>query len=255
MSSHKKKHSVEEGESPIGFVMFGDLMSQLLCFFILLFVFASQFTAKNEGSTYEDLLKKISESFKKSVNEKSVTKVVSPKTPQKDTAADKKEDKVEIKIAKEIKQIINDEKLTEYADVIIEEQKVRIVLQQPILFDSGQAELKVSAPEILSLIGQVIMKTKNPIDIEGHTDSDPIHTDKYDSNWDLSFARSYAVIKYFVKNVGLSPLNMHAIGYGEYRPIAPNDSLQNKAKNRRIEINLYFKEGVKLKVVENKTTS
>ncbi|MDD5455541.1 MAG: OmpA family protein [Candidatus Margulisbacteria bacterium] len=239
--SKRKKIQHEEGESPIGFVMFGDLMSQLLCFFILLFVFASQYVSKTQGTTYEEFLKKISDNFKKVVEEKKVLK--------KETVAEKQksavqEEKAELKIAKEIITLVNNEKLNDYISVILEEKKIRIILQQPILFDSGHAELKESAKGILSDIGQILMKVKNPIDIEGHTDTVPIHTDKYDSNWDLSFDRAYSVIKYMVNEVKMSPLKMHAIGYGEYRPIVPNDTDEDKAKNRRVEINIYLNEKV-----------
>lgn len=245
MSSRKKHHSEEGGESPIGFIMFGDLMSQMLCFFILLFVFASKYTSTTTGGTAEEMLKKISKNFQTAVQKK-------PKEVKKQEQKQQKEIKKEVKpvteqmkIAQELKNLVVDEKLTEYVNVIVEEKKVRIILRQPILFDSGHAEIKEKARQILSDIGLIIMKTKSPIDIEGHTDNAPIHSEKYDSNWDLSFDRAYSVIKYMVTHVGMSPEKVHAIGYGEYRPIAPNDSPENMSKNRRIEINVLFNESVK----------
>lgn len=239
--SGRKKHAEEHGESPIGFIMFGDLMSQLLCFFILLFVFASQYVSKTQGTTYEDFLKKISENFKKVVDEKqkpqNQKQTKESNAVKEETAPDAK-----TKIAQQLQKLVNDEKLTEYVSVIVEEKKVRIVLKQPVLYDSGSAELKPEGGSILSDIGAIIQKTRNPIDIEGHTDNMPIHTSKYDSNWDLSFDRAYSVIKFMVKNVGISPLRMKTVGYGEYRPLAPNDSAENRSKNRRIEINVLFNE-------------
>ena len=224
-----------------GFIMFGDLMSQLLCFFILLFVFASQYVSKTQGTTYEDFLKKISENFKKVVEEKQKPQEQATKKESvaiKQTSAPD----AKTKIAEQLQKLVNDEKLTEYVNVIVEEKKVRIVLKQPVLFDSGSAELKSDAGAILADIGAIIQKTRNPIDIEGHTDNMPIHTEKYDSNWDLSFDRAYSVIKFMVKEGGISPLRMKTVGYGEYRPLAPNDIEANRSKNRRIEINVLFNE-------------
>ncbi len=250
--SGRKKHAEEQGENAIGFIMFGDLMSQLLCFFILLFVFASQYVSKTQGTTYEDFLKKISDNFKKVVEEKQKPQ---EQKQNKDSASEKQaastaaktESKTDekTKIAQQIQKLVNDEKMTEYVSVIVEEKKVRIVLKQPVLFDSGSAVLKSDAGSILADIGAIIQKTRNPIDIEGHTDNVPIHTNKYDSNWDLSFDRAYSVIKFMVKDVGISPLRMKTIGYGEYRPLAPNDSEENRGKNRRIEINVLFNESFK----------
>ena len=243
--SHKRSEHQEEGESPIGFIMFGDLMSQLLCFFILLFVFASKYVSKTQGTTYEDFLKKVSENFKKVVDEKNPQKEKNPTSKtQKPIVAEATSE--QLKIAESLKNLILDEKLNDYVSVIVEEKKIRIVFKQPILFDLGKADLKESGKLVLSDIGQVLLKTKNPIDVEGHTDNAPIHTPKYDSNWDLSFDRAYSVIKFMVNQVGMTPIRLHAIGYGEYRPIAPNTTSEEKEKNRRIEINVLFNERVQL---------
>jgi chemotaxis protein MotB len=240
--SQKRKKAEEHGESPIGFVMFGDLMSQMLCFFILLFVFASQYISKTQGTVYEDFLKKISDNFKKVVEVEQKPKDSKQETKAQETPKPIKASAEQLKIAEDLKNLILDEKLNDYVNVIVEEKKVRIVFKQPVLFDTGKAELKETASSILSDIGKILIKTKNPIDIEGHTDNVPIHTPKYDSNWDLSFDRAYSVIKFMVNSVGMSPIRMHAIGYGEYRPIAPNDTPENREKNRRIEINVLFNE-------------
>jgi chemotaxis protein MotB len=211
----------------------------------LLFVFASQYVSKTQGTTYEDFLKKVSENFKKVVDDKQKHQ---DQATKKESVAIKQVQAPDskIKIAEQLKKLINDEKLADYVNVIVEEKKVRIVLKQPILFDSGSAELKPDAGPVLADIGAVIQKTRNPIDIEGHTDNVPIHTGKYDSNWDLSFDRAYSVIKFMVKDVGISPLRMKTIGYGEYRPIAPNDNSDNRSKNRRIEINVLFDETLRI---------
>lgn len=156
--------------------------------------------------------------------------------------AEEAPDKERQNIVDKVIKYVEDQKLSEFLNIMVEENKVRIILAQPVLFDTGKAELKETAMELLADIGKMLLSAKNPIIVEGHTDNVPIHTAQYDSNWELSFGRAYSVIKYLIKGVGLSPVRMHAIGYGEYRPIAPNDTDENRAKNRRIEINILLKE-------------
>jgi len=71
--------------------------------------------------------------------------------------------------------------------------------------------------------------------VEGHTDNLPIHTERFHSNWELSAARAISVIKYLHQN-GIPQERLSALGYGEYRPVAPNDTPEHRSLNRRIEI-------------------
>jgi chemotaxis protein MotB len=128
--------------------------------------------------------------------------------------------------------------LQEYARVLVDEQKIKLVLQSPILFKSGSAELSDRAIDIFDGLAAVFKQVENPMIIEGHTDNVPIHTDKYDSNWELSFDRSYSVLKLFIHKHGFSPRQLSCLGYGEYRPLIANDTEENRAQNRRIEINV-----------------
>ncbi len=76
----------------------------------------------------------------------------------------------------------------------------------------------------------------NPVRVEGHTDDLPINNERFPSNWELSTARATTVIKQLVEEYGLDPRQFSAAGYGEYRPLAPNDSMENRALNRRVDI-------------------
>ena len=91
----------------------------------------------------------------------------------------------------------------------------------------------------LRQLGKVLQLLPNPILVEGHTDNVPIRASKkHSSNWALSVARADDVIHFFTEECGLSPSRFVAAVYGEYRPIADNDTLEGRAKNRRIEISL-----------------
>ena len=77
---------------------------------------------------------------------------------------------------------------------------------------------------------------ENPVLIEGHTDSMPIRTEKYPSNWELSTARATNIIKYLTQAHKFPPSRLSAVGYGEYMPVEQNTTPQGRAKNRRVDI-------------------
>ncbi|RKY41172.1 MAG: hypothetical protein DRP81_08640 [Candidatus Omnitrophota bacterium] len=110
-----------------------------------------------------------------------------------------------------------------------------IVFRGDMLFDSGKAELKKECLPVLEKIAKVINFTVCPISIEGHTDDRPIHTPKYPSNWELSLFRASSVLKYFMDKK-INPSRFSIGGYAHTRPLYPNNSEENRAKNRRVEI-------------------
>lgn len=113
---------------------------------------------------------------------------------------------------------------------------VVVNLPSSLLFDSGSARIKPEAEEALLRISQALREIPGKILIEGHTDNVPIiHGSIYRSNWELSAARASSVLHFFI-NQGLSPDRFSIAGYGEYRPIADNDTPEGRAKNRRVEL-------------------
>lgn len=103
-------------------------------------------------------------------------------------------------------------------------------------FESGKAEL---APPMQALLGQVAptlqeLSRKFDILVEGHTDNVPISTQKFRSNWELSTERATAVVHYLIDTYKFAPPRLAAVGYGEHKPLAANDSPANRARNRRV---------------------
>lgn len=129
-------------------------------------------------------------------------------------------------------------KLEKIATVEVKEEEIVINLPSPVLFDLGKAELKETAKSVLQEVAQSLKLTNNDIVIEGHTDNLPIYGGRYKSNWELSAARAFAVRDYFITYEGIPEKRISCVGYGEYKPIAPNDTEENRAKNRRIEIKI-----------------
>jgi|Deesub1362A_J573_1020465.scaffolds.fasta_scaffold00087_82 chemotaxis protein MotB len=117
-----------------------------------------------------------------------------------------------------------------------DERGVVVSLGEQVLFEVGKADIKEEAIPVLTALASVIEELPNNVIIEGHTDSVPIHNSKYASNWELSTARATSVLSYLLKNYNLSPERFSAAGYGEFRPIAPNETPEGRAKNRRVDI-------------------
>ncbi len=124
------------------------------------------------------------------------------------------------------------------ASVMVEHQERGLVVRfaDQVFFDLGKADLKPEALAILNKLGPILKDIPNPIRIEGHTDNLPIRTAQFPSNWELSTHRATRVIRYMVEELGFSPDRLSAAGYGEYRPVVPNDTPENRALNRRVDI-------------------
>ncbi len=113
---------------------------------------------------------------------------------------------------------------------------VMIRLNQEILFDVGKADLKNKAFPILSQLAEIVKEEVEEIHVTGHTDNVPIHTARFPSNWELSAARALSVVQYFYDVKKIPEKKLVAVGHGEHRPLYPNDSVENRAKNRRVDI-------------------
>lgn len=201
-------------------ITYGDLMSYLMIFFLMLFVFSAMKSDKTKSRKYEESLSNIQESFGGKVSEK----------------------RIQLAKAKENEEFVTtklqqNKELSDSVQIQSSEQKLKLVLTEGILFDSGKTELKQHARNVLETIVAELKKLPNDIVVEGYTDDVPIKRGKYLTNWELSMARAYNVIEYMEK-IGIDAKRLAGMGYGENRPMADNSTIQGRAKNRRIEISL-----------------
>jgi chemotaxis protein MotB len=101
-------------------------------------------------------------------------------------------------------------------------------------FESGKAAISDQGRGVLEKVIPVLVNLPNDIVVEGHTDNIPIHNSIFDSNWELSTARATNIVKFLVKEKTFSPEKLSAVGYGEYKPLGPNDTPEGRNKNRRV---------------------
>lgn len=205
-------------------VTYGDLMSYLMIFFLVLFSFAIAKKSGGKGaSRYDESIVQIQKAFGGKVDPAQLEKIL----------ARKKQEEVSGKL----EQAVADKKLSELVDVVSTEERIRLVLQAPVLFDLASTNLRIDASSVLGALVAPLKETTNDIVVEGHTDNVPVTGGRYASNWELSMARAYSVIR-FLETSGVDPKRLTGVGYGEHRPIASNDTPEGRTKNRRIEIGL-----------------
>ncbi len=118
-------------------------------------------------------------------------------------------------------------------DVRRDERWLEVEIKSSILYPSGSARLAPAAFPMLEQLAEILAPFPNPIHVEGFTDNVPIHTATFLSNWELSAARAASVVHLFT-DYGVAPERMAAIGYGEFKPIASNNTPEGRAKNRRV---------------------
>ncbi|MBN2692958.1 MAG: flagellar motor protein MotD [Burkholderiaceae bacterium] len=112
---------------------------------------------------------------------------------------------------------------------------VVIDIHDTVLFASGQAELTSQAQDLLNQIAGVLQGVAYPIQVNGFTDDRPISTAQFGSNWALSSARAVSVVEMFIAQ-GVKPEQLVAAGYGQYHPVASNDTVKGRAANRRVSV-------------------
>lgn len=236
----KKSPQNNKKGAPLWMSTFSDLVTLILVFFILLFSM-SQLDLKK--------FQEIAESFKqRNVLDFYPSSIPLDYPSSSDDLMDEKgkqkgsgnrdgnsNDQLDELLLK-INQYIKDFKLDHVIVATRNERGIVLVLPEHILFNTGEAVLLESSFPFLNQVGELLKDIPNLVKVEGHTDSRPINTVKYPSNWNLSSARASSVIMYLIDEFGIEPERFVAIGYAETRPIAPNDGPENWQKNRRVEI-------------------
>ncbi|OPY60811.1 MAG: Motility protein B [Pelotomaculum sp. PtaU1.Bin065] len=140
------------------------------------------------------------------------------------------------RIKNELQAYIDQNGLNGRVTVSMEERGIVLSFQDVALFPSGSAQLTPYAKDLIVKVGQILIKTTQYIRVEGHTDDVPINTKEFPSNWELSVARATSVVQELIGELSFPQRRLSATGYGEYRPRVPNDTAENRQKNRRVDI-------------------
>jgi chemotaxis protein MotB len=141
---------------------------------------------------------------------------------------------------KTIETSLKDQIAAQEIEVVEEDDRLKVIFVDKILFDSGSADINGRGMELLQIMAESLKGNRDQnIVVEGHTDNVPLSAalkKRFPSNWELSTARAAAVVRFFQEQAGIEPQRLSARGYSFYRPIAPNTSEAGRHQNRRIEI-------------------
>lgn len=242
------KPKIEKDSSERWLLTYSDLMNLLLILFIILFC-SSQLDAKKSAAVSASLQEGFSTIEGAAAVQASADAEAAAAAAAGETITTSKGDSSGIDaywdeykdFFDELNNLLKQGNLQEEVDTILDDTGVIISFKDSALFPAGSATLSAESATIINKIGALLVKLNYSfILVEGHTDSDPISTARFADNMDLSNARAGNVWRELVKS-GLPPEDMASIGYGEYRPIANNDTAENKAKNRRVIISILKK--------------
>jgi chemotaxis protein MotB len=223
-------------------------MSLLLCFFVLLLSFSELDKAK-----YKEVAGSLEKAF--GVQRKTPAyeapkgiKMIAKDFDQEVVAIHEREEFVATQdieeagedLKKVADKIYEGSEEQEMVEVTLGENNITIRLMGESTFDSGVAKLKPHVIPLLERVAEILRKTRGAIVISGHTDNVPLKGGPYLNNLRLSVARSTSVAEFFIYEENVAPERISTVGFGEYRPLYPNDTREGRRKNRRVEISISF---------------
>jgi chemotaxis protein MotB len=212
-------------------IPYADFLTLLLCLFIALFAMAQ--AGKQAALEY-------AQAFAKAFGmrlvpfQESLPKQILPQPVVPRSEPTEKGRRIQRQI-RELEEMLKRMGLEGEFKVSYEVIGIRLILQEKILFSSGSAELRPETYPILDKLYEILKDLPNPVEVEGHTDSIPISTEKFPSNWELSTARASSIVRYFIAK-GINPERLKASGYADTKPIASNATPEGRAQNRRVEV-------------------
>jgi chemotaxis protein MotB len=228
----------EGGNSAGWLTTFNDLVTLLMVFFVLLFTMSTIDTKKMEDFQYalQSGLGILEEGNMASISVKETQPIEDMShlmTQAENEENDRSGDMPDGEFADQIRQLVESN-----LNIQVEHthQGTRLSFENQVLFDFGKAVINPTGFSFLNTIAKAIKKVPHSVRVEGHTDNVPIQTRRFPSNWELSVGRAVNVVKYFAEVRNINPQRLSAVGYGESRPVVPNDTPLNRAKNRRVEI-------------------
>ncbi|MBD3336459.1 MAG: OmpA family protein [Candidatus Eisenbacteria bacterium] len=214
----------EEG-APAWVVTFGDMMSLLMVFFVLIVSFSTMDVIKYRslvGSLKTAFGAKDASMIAGQVGQPSFVEMMNRRRFDTESVADVQEE-------------IKKQNLEKQVSVSRSERGVVLRIRGRLLFDLGSAELRGEAGELLQKVSGVLREHPRTVLVEGHTDNLPISTVLYRSNWELSAARAAAVVRFLVEAAEFDPNRLAVLGLGETRPIKSNQTPKGRAQNRRVD--------------------
>lgn len=231
----RKKAEGSHNNSERWLLTYSDLITLLMIFFVVMYSMSNIDKQKYQqiAESLQETLGTIDASGKG--KEEGNGSTISTNESDEETKIDLTD--LKDKVDKYIKQkgLEDDIAVTSY------EKGLVISFKDDILFNSGESILKQDYIENIKKLGELLKTVDHYVRVEGYTDNVKMSNEKFKSNWELSSARANEVLHFLVDNNYVSNEKISSVGYGEYRPIASNDTAEGRSKNRRVDILLIDK--------------
>jgi chemotaxis protein MotB len=239
----RKRHEPENHERWL--VSYSDFITLLFAFFVVMY--ATSQADNEKAAKFEKSFKKAMGMFQANGNN---TGVMSDAIPSHIKDGSPIESQIKLfndpkASTKELRDVLwqliyskmSDDQIKEAGlDIRDDQEGVRIALASSQLFPEGSAKILPEALSKLDMVGTILRLSNKRLVVEGHTDSQIIASENYPSNWELAAARASTIVRYLIKRHQIPADLLSVASYADQRPLAPNDSAENRAKNRRIEI-------------------
>jgi len=238
--SRRRKKTAENGGGASWITTFSDLMSLLLTFFILLFSMSNVSDDKFNQAAYslsnsllgggEGIMDGMIVPY-----EEETTGTNKPVTPAKELEGAEL-DPALIAIYNKVLNFVEKNELEDKVIITADQKGIYVNVSNAILFGKESASISREGRSVLKSVGKLLNQLDNRVVIEGHTDDIPNAYGQYPTNWELSVGRAVSVLRYLNENEHVDTRRLSAVGYGENQPLAPNNSEENRARNRRVNI-------------------
>jgi chemotaxis protein MotB len=245
----KRKKEEEHENLERWLVSYADFITLLFAFFVTMYAI-SRVDEQKLGSAVESLQRALGSLIPVNITQKDAgafpSKPASPRvsvmTPEEEPSTEQGEF---AKLAQELKAEVEGAKgeldasraaQLRQIKFLVDKRGLVIRVPESFFFDSGQASLRPEVIPIINVLGKSLAKIPNHIRIEGHTDSVPIRTPQFPSNWELSAARATTIVRYLLAHFQFNPQRLSATGYAEFHPVAPNITAEGRLQNRRVDV-------------------
>lgn len=267
---HRDRITEDDQETDRWLISYADFITLLFAFFVVMYSISQVSETK-----YKILSKSISQAFDTPIKSLTPIQIGDINRSIQDTKESDEKEKViqsddaddftsvdEFKnLQKDLEESLSELIKQDLAEISSDVNWININLQSGLLFPSGSDNLNNGADPLLSEVAVHLNKNRQLILVHGHTDNIPINTTKFPSNWELSSSRAVAVVRKLQK-LSVLPARMSVEGHGEFQPIASNNNVEGRAKNRRVVISISRKQAISKDLVEstaikdeNKTTN
>lgn len=228
----RKKQEEQKAGAPEWLATYGDMMTLLLVFFVLLFSMSNV-----DSQKYRAVVQSISGSLGMLDSGTTVSMEPLINNYPSDSPTDSPTVNKEFSdLQEELQKMLEDQNLKGRVKLELNERGLTVRFLDNVLFDSGKADLKPEAKEIIDNVSAILQQSKKKITVEGHTDNVPISTYIYPSNWELSTTRAVNVVKYMIDFGQIDPIRLSAAGYADQHPISDNNTPDGRKNNRRVDM-------------------